>query len=248
MEKSKEKNINLETKIEIEFVMNAEQRDQLDSLSNSSITNFALKKYEKQEVKYEEIKEAINKYLKNKPLILIGGQTASPLYYGYRSLRKPSTDIDMFASDKILERIVEETKIDVHKYYENSYIFISEKFPLVFHINKIHNYDPDEYFYKHVKEIDRILVNPPEYTIALKLKRAKDNKRMFGKDKIDIANILLSNANGKIELNYDKLSKLIKEFEIDSSYLDQIRSVNNLKKEEKYLIERQIEKIEKLIR
>ena len=228
--------------LKLSFNVKDNFNDDIKKFSNKSITKYGVLKFDNINTNYKEIEYVINKSLKNKPLVLIGGQTASSLYYGYRSLRKPSTDIDVFVNEKALERIAKE--YDMIKYYDNSYI-IPNKLPLVFHLNKIHDYEPDNYFYAHIRNYNGILINPPEYTIALKLKRAKEHHRLFGKDRIDIANIFLSYTNNKIGLDIDQLTRLLKEFKIPKQYMEEIKYKNNLKNEETKLIEKEIDRIKK---
>ncbi len=88
-------------------------------------------------------------------------------------------------------------------------------------------------------------VAAPEYTITLKLRRAHAKARLFGKDKIDITNLLLA-PYFKPELqqvNLEKVSELLHEEVTDdysevTSWLDELHThINQLRRGEKKIFE-----------
>ncbi len=216
----------------LEFLVNNSDNNLFKYVNKSTSTPFLYKHYKSINISHEEVFNQIVNHLANSDLILIGGQTAHERFYGYRNLRKPSTDIDVYVNNDKFIKVLDRERLSYYTPY-NTLIYFNDTLPIVIHYKKIHDYEPDETFFKTIRVIYNVRINSPEYTIALKMKRADDNKKFLGKDKTDIANILLSYLFDKLDLNLNLLKDLLKKFNIKREMLKEIVTINQLNKKEK---------------
>ena len=129
-------------------------------------------------------------------IILYGGQTATPLLFGYKHMRTYTNDLDFITREEDLSMIIstEDLKFDTcHG------VFFGYEMDVIYTLTSghIHNWEiPDDlisssrkiFFGKH-----ELSVCIPEYTIAMKFRRALENGcTLFGKDAIDIINLIVA--------------------------------------------------------
>ncbi len=139
---------------------------------------------------------------------LIGGQTCHPSFLGNRKLRKASTDVDTICQPEEIIRVIGYIKKDspfyVKKY--DQFLAIYDGIPVGISLG-VHNFMPPDDFFKRravitINGLD-VRVCCAEYTILMKLMRANEKKRLFGKDAIDIGNLILGNKNNpRIDVNF----------------------------------------------
>lgn len=150
-------------------------------------------------------------------LIIYGGQSIHPKLLGYKHIRKVSNDIDCVISETGVEKIVE--FFDQNKYYcvENrGDLFLDYcGLPVGLNLEYIHDWKITNEFKKDkiafpIKNAT-INVASPEYTIMLKVRRAESNDRFFGKDKLDIANLMIASSVKNIDIDMKKTASLLKE-------------------------------------
>ena len=160
---------------------------------------------------YNEINQA-------KEFLIIGGKTASPLLLGLRQMRKLSNDIDFITTENGAIKLIKKFRGNESFFYSNyKNLFLEYNgLPFVFNFKKIHDWEiPNDMWDSAVKKMIKdteLKISSPEYTIMLKLRRAYQEKRFFGKDKLDIASLLLAPLYKELkEVNLNKTARLIYE-------------------------------------
>lgn len=136
--------------------------------------------------------------------IVIGGHTILPQLLGYREMRKRSGDIDSVGTETGIRLLIlsRNCYTDMHYGISEDELFLEKDgMPLGVSLNKIHDWQVPLHFREssivfEVPEIGPIRVGAPEYQITLKLRRGHhcldEGRSFYGKDRIDIANILLA--------------------------------------------------------
>lgn len=150
--------------------------------------------------------------------LMMGGLTTVPQLMGYRQIRKASNDIDCAAT--------EEGIVLLHDALKGNYqMFISRQFgdlvldyegiPFSFVTDLSRLWKIPEDLWISAVSIDsdfgKIRVISPEYLITLKTRRAYYQGRVYGKDKLDIANVLLAGQlkEGFSPVNTVKIARLM---------------------------------------
>ncbi len=112
--------------------------------------------------------------------------------------------------------------------------------PVVYHLEKIHNFRISQDFLERTKTVVfddvPVKVSSPEYVVFTKLLRAVEKSRFFGKDKLDIASLLLAYKYNKTEFDEDFFIYLINSSPQKSqikNYFKQIPQIKNITKIEK---------------
>lgn len=149
-------------------------------------------------------------------VVLYGGQLATPWFFGYKQMRTTTTDVDLAVSPEILKRVIREYSATYHDEYRVFYS-ICDSIPFVFTAEKIHDWRIPEDFYTsatlHKFGSFRVRGCSREYLITLKLRRIMESDHsLFGKDAIDILNILTASVVRKElgSIDYMRCSELIK--------------------------------------
>ncbi len=148
-------------------------------------------------------------------IILIGGGTILSELIEYRRLRERSDDLDFIANDTGFG--------DASNFYDlrpaSSMIpqatsecyatFVDGIFVGIFY-NQIKGYDipPGIYRKSLVKETSQgiVYVTPPEFNIALKIRRGASKGKIYGKDGLDFASICISMSRQNQEFDVDTFS------------------------------------------
>lgn len=153
-------------------------------------------------------------------LILYGGQTATEELLGVTKMRDITTDIDYLCTEKGIEQVLKDEELFYHEKYD---ILFNYKY----HINisysyhHIHDWQVDRGFIESALQIliegRPLLCSSTEYSIMLKMRRMhscrQKGRPLFGKDGIDIINLLLGPACRQElpDLDLALLSELIRE-------------------------------------
>jgi hypothetical protein len=180
--------------------------------------------------------------------LIIGGQTTHPKLLGYRQMRRPSNDIDMVTTDSGLDSLNSRFGSMPEFFYSTVHgdVFLEYKgLPFGFVMDRIHEWSvPDELWNTAVNiKVDSttLTLASPEYTIMLKIMRAHQNGRFFGKDKVDITSLLLAPMyNSSLrKVDAEKTLELIREHvtqdpKLIGKYLGEISSYQDqLRKDER---------------
>lgn len=149
--------------------------------------------------------------------MMFGGQTAHPELLGFRNMRISSDDVDSVITVNGL--------CDLSRCFNNRNLFYIPEFqkvylghkgvPFIFALDYIHDWEIDPDFrhssvFMYLRGVP-VELAAPEYTIMMKMRRAQENGRFFGKDRLDIANLLLA-PYFKEDLNqidFDRLGELV---------------------------------------
>jgi hypothetical protein len=158
--------------------------------------------------------------ISNHKSVVLGGLTTYPQLLGYRFLRMPSNDVDCVTNFEGLFNIRNHFKDNPELFYSSDHDGVSlihNNCPVGFWIDKIRDWETPRDFFDSAIPLffpdGQVTCCAPEYTIMLKLRRAKQKQRIFGKDKIDISSLLLA-PYFRLELkgvDIKKTSELIKE-------------------------------------
>lgn len=150
--------------------------------------------------------------------VIYGGTLALPEVFGTRSMRKPSGDLDARVGENVVGTIAESTDERIlDLFYEPNYdsLFLDiSGIPVSLTTQKIHDWEIPEDFVKSAQRVSteqgEFNCSSREYTITLKLRRAYHKGRMFGKDRVDIANMLLAPNYRELKpVNLEKLAGLM---------------------------------------
>ena len=177
-------------------------------------------------------------------IAIFGGQSAHHKMLGFRQLRPSSTDIDCIATEGSIEKIKKEFNSKL--FYISKYdclFFEHNNYPVFISLDHIHDWKITDDFRDSIVRIktgeNSINSCSPEYLIMLKLRRSYTNKKMFGKDRLDIINILLAPLyrDELKHIDIGKTSEFIKKHVTSDDlemrkYINDIKNVNNLKGEE----------------
>jgi hypothetical protein len=181
----------------------------------------------------------------NHQVILFGGLSAHPNLLGYRKMRRTSNDIDALTNEEGITHLHENFngRLFVTKNYGDLFLDF-DGIPCSFDVGETHDWTVPNDFYTTSRTFEfpngQISTISPEYLIALKFRRSEIKGRMYGKDKFDMANLILAPLFKDIQdVNYDETALLIRQNsipEIDKmmswfSYLPQI--TDKLRKEER---------------
>jgi len=129
-----------------------------------------------------------------KGLVLYGGQTATPQYFGFKKMRVLTNDLDFAVIPDLLPTLIKQEGLMFHPVYQVFFCYQQDVL-CVFSCEKIHDWlIPPDFFKSAVPftvQDKVIFLSAREYMITLKLLRGYyNNKTMFGKDSIDIINLL----------------------------------------------------------
>jgi len=178
-------------------------------------------------------------------VIVYGGHSTLPQLLGYRLMRKPSKDIDSVGKEEHIKELLENRGLysDFHYGLRENQIILTNDSNIIIGtgLDRIHDWEVPQDFYDNsmifsIPDIGNVRVASPEYQIMLKLRRGYENmgiKPFYGKDRIDIANILLAPyyRSGLREVDLNELSNLVR-FHItdDRSCLEKLVELANLEK------------------
>ncbi len=222
--------------------------------------NIDYDRYRDQKPSHEELLKLmleLNTHLDGK-MIVIGGQTLNPELLGHRSMRRPSNDIDTIVTEEGVQKLESAFGNNEHFFYypEHDELFLEYAgLPVGFSIGKIHDWKIPQDFYKSTISFvfpqSAVTVASPEYTMMLKLRRAYSEQRLFGKDKVDITNLLLASYFRPTTTTIDmpKVAGLIHEHitsnhsEIQPYIEELARAKENLKKNERQPFSENYEKL-----
>ena len=133
----------------------------------------------------------------NGGITIIGGQTIHRELLGFRQMRRHSSDIDCVATIEGVRQVI--SSFNRQFFYAEKYdvlFFEYGGFPVAFAVGKIHDWEIPNDFHETTMVLNprkgNVRVASPEYTIMLKIRRGNCNDRFFGKDKLDILNLLLA--------------------------------------------------------
>lgn len=206
--------------------------------------------------------DEINK-ITGENLILIGGTCLDPLFLGFRKMRRTSNDIDSITNEEGILRLNDLFKNDTNFYYNSLHedIFLEyNSVPFSFVIDETHNWKIPKDLINTSISLNFMSKNlrtiSPEYLTTLKIKRSNCNGRVYGKDKLDIANMLIAhhfNLNKK-EIDLDKTAELV--YEHVTTYYDRLielirplRDVEgNLRKEERSFFNERYEEFNSILK
>lgn len=156
-----------------------------------------------------------------KDLILYGGQVASEKIYGLKGIRDISTDIDYVCSFDGINKIIKSKNLYYHTIYDIVFL-VKNRITVTFTYKHIHDWKVDNGFFKNSEIIDyngySFYVCSAEYILMLKIRRMISNREncidVFGKDALDIINIISSSDNKKNvkQIDYSFLKVLIKKY------------------------------------
>lgn len=149
-------------------------------------------------------------------IILYGGQTATPLLFGYKHMRTYTNDLDFIVREDNLSTIImaEQLKFDT-----THGVFFGYEMDVIYTVTSghIHNWEIPDDLISSSREVpfgsSTLLVCSPEYTITMKFRRALENGCiLFGKDAIDIINLIIAPAFREElpPVDLDKLTELLK--------------------------------------
>lgn len=197
-------------------------------------------KYESLELKPQDIFEAIyflsqvfSKY------IVYGGHLASSFVFGYKQVRRLSSDIDIYIGECSLKEIAKKvnglSQLSVFVYdMKNQTFFLEYKgIPVTLSYSLIGNFElpylfkkkKDYFVYNHKK----IYCCRVEFLILMKLRRSYFYNKVFGKDYIDISNLFLSDYYSKKKIDFDFLIKILKKYLFGNVSNDLIMDFMNFK-------------------
>ncbi|MEW5815063.1 MAG: hypothetical protein AB1798_06665 [Spirochaetota bacterium] len=152
-------------------------------------------------------------------LILYGGQTATERIYGYKRMRSITNDLDYVCTFKGVKRIIDNLQVLYHPEFDILLILI-QGIPVTFTYKHIHNWIIPEDFMQSVRPVRlndyTVLCCAPEYSILLKFCRAfeciQQGRRIFGKDAIDIINMLTAPYfnSSRSPVDVEKVGRLLK--------------------------------------
>ncbi len=131
-------------------------------------------------------------------LVLYGGQLATPLFWGFKQMRKLTNDFDFVVSEPILVEMIGSEGLSYNPEYHIFFTYL-DGIICCFTSGSIHGWDIPEDFFTMAAEFKiqgrEISVCSREYTVALKFRRAvAGGGDLFGKDAIDIINIVSAPA------------------------------------------------------
>lgn len=163
--------------------------------------------------------EFYEKYKEN--LILYGGQAARADLLGLSRMRKHTNDIEYFTNkDDVIIDILKNNKVIYHTKYDILF-FYKKNINITFSYKHIHDLlVPDDFINcsKKIKVKNKnVFCASSEYSIMLKMRRIYfcliNKKEPFGKDAIDIINMLVAPSFKNVAtINFQKLSLKIKEY------------------------------------
>jgi hypothetical protein len=134
-----------------------------------------------------------------KHVIAFGGFCVHPSILGFRKMRKSSNDLDCITDEEGVTMLNE-------RFHGNPMFFRTENYgdlfleyngvPFSFDVGETHDWKiPQDFFERST----RFFVNygginsvSPEYLLALKIRRSVKTGKVFGKDKLDFANVVLA--------------------------------------------------------
>ena len=185
-------------------------------------------------------------------LILIGGLSARKDFLGYKNLRKLSNDINLVISKpKKIDEIKSKYGLTFIKDYNAIFSEVKDV-PAVYHVRRVHNLEINEDFIRNIKPVKfnniAVRVSSPEYIIFMKLLRTEEKDRFFGKDKLDIASVLLAYYNKKIDFDEDFFVYLLNSSPYTyqlKEYFTHILYIKNLNKQDKHSLYEIVDKITK---
>ncbi len=150
-------------------------------------------------------------------VILIGGLSATSKLLGYRKMRKTSNDLDCVTSYHGIDLL--------HKLFGDQ-LFVTENYgdlfldyngiPCGFDVGETHGWEIPSDFFDQTRTFNfgeqRITTISPEYLFTLKLRRTLFKERIYGKDKLDLANISLAPRfrEDLEELDMDQTANLLR--------------------------------------
>jgi len=195
-------------------------------------------------------------------IVVIGGFCVHPKLLGFRKMRKLSNDLDCVTDEKGIKTLYENFKDRLFQTTNYGDVFMEyNTLPFSFDTNETHGWKiPHDFFLDSVEfNIKNIPLNTisPEYLITLKSRRAMEKGRVFGKDKLDTANVILAPYFKKPEekrldyVNLEKTASLIKQHSFDNyydaiKYSDSLRKAkDHLKKSEREIFSENISKLKK---
>lgn len=152
-------------------------------------------------------------------LVLYGGQTATEDIFGFRKMRDLTNDIDYVMQETVIADIIKNENISYCPEYDIFFAY-QEEIPITFTFQHIHDWQVSYDFFTTAQVVSfndgQLYCCSPEYTIMLKFRRSlycmKSKRCVFGKDCIDIINLLMaplyrSDLN---KLDFDRLLDLLK--------------------------------------
>ncbi len=225
------------------------------------------KVYREQRFNAEELvqKAAVLDTILNHELIVIGGIVVSPQLLGYRQMRRPSNDLDTVTTEngiRILHREFGQNGRNDSFFRTVNYgdIFLDYgKVPCSFDVAVTHSWTIPFDFYQRIKTISigegQVNVIAPEYLITLKIRRCIRAERIYGKDILDIANVLLApyfrSYLSAVDLQYTaallREHAFLKSTDFEQYILPMRNNVNNLRFDEKKLFLDQLAELQSYV-
>jgi hypothetical protein len=154
----------------------------------------------------------------NEEVIMIGGFCVHPELLGFRTIRRPSNDLDCVTNENGIQRLYEQFGDNLFQTLNYGDVFLDyNKMPFGFDVKETHGWHIPEDFYLDIKsfKIDgtNIKTISPEYLIALKARRGAVKSRIYGKDRLDTIALIVApyfkNTLERVDLR--RTSKLIRE-------------------------------------
>ncbi len=132
-------------------------------------------------------------------LVLYGGLTATERVYGLKRIRDITTDLDFACTAAGLEAVLASERILYHEGYDILFS-VSDNVPITFAYGHIHDWPLDPGFFDSASRVRlpsaELLCCSRERSIMLKLRRTgerlESGLQPFGKDALDILNILVA--------------------------------------------------------
>lgn len=149
-------------------------------------------------------------------LVLYGGITATEWIYGRKRIRSITSDLDFVCTEEGLEAVLASEDVSYHARYDILYT-VAENVSVSFTFRHIHDWLLRDEFFAATKTSSPFGIPlrhvSREHAIALKLRRTDERIRRgllpFGKDALDVLNMLDAPACGSGELDMDALCELI---------------------------------------
>ena len=198
-------------------------------------------------------------------VVVIGGFCVHPKLLGFRKMRKLSNDLDCITDEKGIKTLYENFKGRLFQTTNYGDVFMEyNTLPFSFDTEETHGWKiPHDFYLDSVEfNIKNTPLNTisPEYLITLKSRRAMEKGRVFGKDKLDTANVILApyfnkdTENKKLDyVNLEKTASLIRQHSFNNleqakNYIESLgQAKDHLKKSEREIFSENISNLQKQI-
>jgi len=229
-------------------------------IRKKTLTEGDLEKYRNNNPKSEEVLDSmleVNEVLSGNAIV-IGGSVIHPKLLGFRKMRKLSNDLDCITNEEGMGELHKNFQDRIFQTTNYGDVFMEyNSLPFGFDVNETHGWEIPEDFYTEAKSFNlsrtSLKTISPEYLATLKSRRAFQKGRVFGKDKLDTANIILA-PYFRENLDYmsiEKTASLMRRHSFDSleginNYLESVKDIeNHLKKSEREIFSENISELKK---